>query len=130
MAKLQVTIKSKPPLSALAGDVKKVVVKVGRTPAGAKGEKGDKGDAFTYADFTPEQLAVFKGDKGDKGNPFTYADFMPEQLAALKGDKGDKGDAVPITTTLGQSETQAVSQKLLTDVLGDIDAALSAINGV
>lgn len=37
MAKLQVTIKSKPPLSALAGDVKKVVVKVGRTPAGAAG---------------------------------------------------------------------------------------------
>ena len=47
---------------------------------------GPKGDAFTYEDFTPEQLAALKGDKGD---PFTYADFTPEQLAALKGDKGD-----------------------------------------
>lgn len=32
-----------------------------------KGEKGDTGDAFTYDDFTPEQLASLKGDKGDTG---------------------------------------------------------------
>ena len=37
-------------------------------------------------------ITVTKGDKGDKGDPFTYADFTPEQLAALKGAKGDKGD--------------------------------------
>ena len=36
------------------------------------------------------------GVKGEKGDPFTYADFTPEQLAALKGDtgaRGAKGDA-------------------------------------
>ena len=81
--------------------------------AGADGAKGEKGDPFTYADFTPEQLAALKGNKGDKGDkgdtgdkgekgetgakgdkgdPFTYADFTSEQLAALKGAKGDKGD--------------------------------------
>ncbi len=48
--------------------------------------KGAKGDAFTYNDFTPEQLAALKGAKGDA---FTYNDFTPEQLAALKGAKGD-----------------------------------------
>ena len=55
-------------------------------PAGEKGAKGDKGDAFTYDDFTPEQLAALKGADGAdgaKGDPFTYADFTPEQLAAL-----------------------------------------------
>lgn len=31
------------------------------------GAKGDKGDAFTYADFTPQQLASLKGEKGDNG---------------------------------------------------------------
>lgn len=86
---------------------------------GAKGDKGDKGDAFTYDDFTAEQLAALKGEKGDtgapgakgdpgekgdpgakgeqgakgdKGDPFTYADFTAAQLAALKGDKGDPGE--------------------------------------
>ena len=69
--------------------------------AAEKGAKGDKGDAFTYADFTPEQLAALKGekgdkgDKGDKGNAFTYGDFTPEQLAALKGEKGDNGGVNP-----------------------------------
>lgn len=44
--------------------------------------RGEKGDAFTYNDFTPEQLAALKvkGDKGDKGDP------------GAKGDKGDKGE--------------------------------------
>ena len=34
---------------------------------GPVGEKGDKGDAFTYSDFTAEQLAALKGPKGDTG---------------------------------------------------------------
>ena len=54
-------------------------------------KKGPKGDPFTYADFTPEQLAALVGPKGDKGNPFTYEDFTPEQLADLKGETGESG---------------------------------------
>ena len=50
---------------------------------GAKGDKGDKGDTGA---------AGAKGDKGEKGEAFTYSDFTAEQLAALKGAKGDKGD--------------------------------------
>lgn len=53
---------------------------------GERGDKGNKGDAFTYADFTEEQLAALKGkkgDKGDKGDAFTFADFTDEQLASL-----------------------------------------------
>lgn len=34
---------------------------------GPQGEPGLKGDAFTYADFTAEQLEALKGPKGDKG---------------------------------------------------------------
>ena len=36
---------------------------------GQQGEKGEKGDAFTFEDFTVEQLASLKGEKGDKGEP-------------------------------------------------------------
>lgn len=94
MAKLIATIETKPPLSDVYDDTKPVVLKVGETPAGTKGD------------------------------PFVYSDFTPEQLAALKGDPA------PIATTLGQSDTQAVSQKLLTDMLGDIETVLTNLNGV
>ena len=43
--------------------------------------KGDKGDAFTYEDFTEEQLELLKGKQGE---PFKYEDFTQEQIEALK----------------------------------------------
>lgn len=46
---------------------------------GATGPKGDKGDAFTYADFTAEQLAALKGETGPAGP------------AGPKGDTGAAG---------------------------------------
>ena len=82
---------------------------------GPKGEQGPKGDAFTYEDFTPEQLEALKGPRGadgdigptgpqgntglqgPKGEPgkdgksFTYDMFTQEQLESLKGPKGDTG---------------------------------------
>lgn len=64
-----------------------------------EGLKGPKGDAFTYADFTAEQLAELKGPKGDA---FEYSDFTPAQLAALKGDPG-----TPATVTSTETVYQA-----------------------
>lgn len=107
-----------------------ITLEIGLTPAGARGlhglqgEQGEKGDPFLYADFTAEQLALLKGEA------FTYADFTPEQISALKGDKGETGSTPPITSTYGQSATEAVSQKLLTDAVGDIESLLISINGV
>ena len=60
---------------------------------GPTGPQGPKGDAFTYADFTAEQLAALKGEKGDTGP------------AGQKGDKGDPGPAgagVPDGGAVGQ----------------------------
>ena len=54
-----------------------------------------KGKAFTYEDFTPEQLEALRWGKGDKGEAFKFEDFTLEQLKKLKGEKGeqwDKGD--------------------------------------
>lgn len=56
------------------------------------GPKGDKGDAFTYNDFTAEQLAALKGEKGDKGDT---GDIGPQGPAGEKGDKGDTGEQGP-----------------------------------
>ena len=77
---------------------------------GPKGEKGDKGDAFTYADFTTEQLEGLrgaqgpqgpqgetgprgeKGDKGDKGDTGETGSQGPQGIQGEQGPKGDKGD--------------------------------------
>ena len=79
---------------------------------GQNGKDGEKGEAFTYEDFTAEQLEALKGEtgasgkdgytpikgvdyfdgeKGEKGDAFKYEDFTPEQLASLKGEKGETG---------------------------------------
>lgn len=124
---------------------------------GEKGDKGDKGDAFTYTDFTTEQLALLKGEKGDKGDAGPQGLQGDRGLQGPKGDKGDtgpqglkgetgpqgpKGDTgpqgiqgtqgppVPVAQVLGQSTTDAVSQKLLTDTVGNLATVLDRINGV
>lgn len=70
-------------------------------PQGPIGPQGNKGDAFTYDDFTPEQLEALKGPKGDqgeqglqgeKGDAFTYDMFTEEQLEALRGPQGLQGE--------------------------------------
>lgn len=67
-------------------------------PQGPKGDKGDTGDtgpAGPKGDTGDTGPQGPKGDKGDKGDAFTYADFTAEQLAALKGEKGDAGATGP-----------------------------------
>lgn len=65
---------------------------------GEQGPKGDKGDAFTYADFTAEQLAVLvgpegpKGDKGDQGVEGPQGPEGKQGIQGIQGPKGDKGD--------------------------------------
>ena len=61
------------------GNVIKATVEKGEK--GDKGDKGDTGAAFTYDDFTAEQLAALKGEKGDKGD------------TGAQGEKGEKGDS-------------------------------------
>ncbi len=52
---------------------------------------GEKGKAFTYDDFTPEQLSALKGEKGDKGDKGDQGVRGLQGIQGLKGDKGDQG---------------------------------------
>lgn len=57
--------------------------------------KGDAGDAFTFEDFTEEQLASLKGDTGSqgvKGDTGATGDKGEKGDTGPKGDTGDKGD--------------------------------------
>lgn len=110
---------------------------------GERGEKGDKGNAFTFADFTPEELASLKGEKGDKGlqgergeqglpgndgakgEAFKYSDFTEEQLAALKGPKGEKGDSFTYDD-FTEAEIKEL-QKPATDAANELNKYLNIV---
>ena len=67
-----------------------------RGATGPQGAKGDKGDAFTYADFTHEQLAALKGPKGDTGSKGDTGERGPQGLQGPKGNDGAVGTAATI----------------------------------
>ena len=75
--------------------------KPSRGEKGDAGEKGDtgsqgpKGDAFTYSDFTAEQLAALKGEKGDTGAQGPKGDTGDIGPQGPKGDTGDIGPQGP-----------------------------------
>lgn len=85
------------------GTTKTFVVKNGSK--GSQGIQGPKGDAFTYDDFTTDQLALLKGEKGDQG---IQGEIGP------KGDKGDPGkDGTGISLKSSQEECTEVGDAYL-----------------
>ena len=56
----------------------------------AAAQVANKAD-ITYVDNAIATIELTPGPKGDKGDAFTYDDFTPEQLAALKGVDGKDG---------------------------------------
>ena len=98
-------------------------------PTGPEGPQGPKGDAFTYSDFTAEQLAALKGEKGDTG------------AQGPKGDKGDTGAQGPQGETgpqgpagadgaAGQSAYAAAQAGGYTDTQANFYADLAAVQGL
>lgn len=77
------------------GTVLTVTSASGTSSADLKGEKGDKGDIGATGPQGIQGIQGPQGPKGDKGDAFTYSDFTAEQLAALKGEKGDTGAQGP-----------------------------------
>ena len=70
---------------------------------GDQGPKGDKGDQGSTG---PRGLQGNVGAQGPKGDAFTYDDFTEEQLAALKGPKGDSA----VSFTIGSVTAAASGQ--------------------
>lgn len=56
-------------------------------------------NAVTFSDG--KTLTVKNGKKGSKGDAFTYEDFTAEQLAALKGANGNNGRGIKSVTRTG-----------------------------
>ena len=58
-----------------------------------QGTKGDKGDAFTYDDFTAEQLEALTGPQGERGPKGDQGTAGPAGARGEKGDPGEQGPA-------------------------------------
>lgn len=52
-----------------------------------------------------EKIEVHQGVKGDRGKAFTFEDFTPEQLESLRGPKGETGEQGGIGPTGPKGET-------------------------
>lgn len=63
--------------------------------ASLKGNTGPKGDAFTYDDFTPEQLAALQGPKGETGAQGQQGPKGETGAAGPQGPKGETGATGP-----------------------------------
>ena len=87
-----------------------------RGPQGEQGIQGPKGDKGDTGERGPQGEQGIQGPAGPKGDAFTYNDFTPEQLASLKGPQGEqgiqglagpKGDNGPAGTPAGFGEIVA-----------------------
>ena len=101
----------------------------------SRGEKGDKGDAFTYSDFTTEQLAALKGEKGDTGAQGPQGEKGDTGAQGPKGDTGDVGPQGPkgdtgATGATGQSAYAAAQAGGYTDTEANFYADLAAMQGL
>lgn len=68
-----------------------------------------RGPAFTYDDFTPEQLAALKGDKGD---PFTWEDFTPAQIEILTKPATEAAANANSAATKAEAAANAVQKQV------------------
>ena len=76
---------------------------------GPQGEKGDIGPQGPQGDTGPQ------GPAGLKGDAFTFEDFTTEQLESLRGPRGPKGDTgtIIMDTILSTTSTNAVQNQAI-----------------
>ena len=74
-----------------------------------------KGKAFTYEDFTEEQLANLKGEKGDTG------ETGPRGATGEKGEKGDPGE----TGSAGYTPEKGVDYWTVADQTAIVDEVMA-----
>ena len=86
-------------------------------PQGIQGPKGDKGDAGATGATGPQ---------GPKGDAFTYQDFTQEQLAALTGPQGPQGSQGPAGP---QGPAYVLTAADKADIVDDVLAALPTWQG-
>ena len=90
---------------------------------GKDGKDGEKGDAFTYEDFTPEQLAALKGEQGEPGKDGKDGTNGTNGRDGTNGTNGKDGaDGYSPTATVTATSTGATVT--ITDKTGTTTAEI------
>lgn len=88
MSLLLMRVQESPNVLGVSNDDKIVKIKVGMTPAGAKGVEGERGEQGE------------KGDKGDKGD---------QGIQGPKGDQGEQGEKGDLNPIINENDGQPLS---------------------
>lgn len=91
------------------------------------GKQGEKGDPFTYADFTPEQLAALKGEKGEKGEKGDGADIIVDQAYTPTSVNPQSGTAVAQAALSTETAGRQYTDGQITENVGSINDALAVV---
>ena len=76
-----------------------------------QGPKGDKGDAFTYADFTPKQLAALRGPAGADGKDGKDGQPGADGKDGVSVTHSWNGTVLSITSAAGTSSSELKGEK-------------------
>ena len=79
-------------------------------PQGEKGEKGEKGNAFTYADFTQEQIAALQKPAKDVASEVEAAEEKRVENEAARQEAEKKREASEVTRTRTETERETNEQ--------------------
>ena len=91
-------------------DEQKALLKGEKGDKGDKGDAGDKGDKGDAGEMGLQGIQGIQGIKGDKGDAFSYADFTPTQIAQLQKPATDKVEVLnALETALTNSENNRIS---------------------
>lgn len=88
---------------------------------------GPKGDAFTYEDFTPEQLAALTGPQGPQGDNTAAIEAAAAANAAAKQATDAAAAAQAVVNTVVPDVNQIKSKKADKTALARIDRSLDAL---
>ena len=102
---------------------------------GAKGEKGDKGDTGAKGDQGERGLQGVQGVKGDDGVSPTVKTSKAGKVTTIEITDAqgthtatvNDGDSVEVVQSTGTSTTAVMSQKAVTDIIGNVEQLLNSI---
>ena len=93
---------------------------------------------ITYTDGRTMEYTVTNGERGEKGDAFTYDDFTPEQLESLRGQEGfspvveltetEDGVTVTVKNKNGTESVQIPAAKFETDKTLTLENGVLSVN--